>query len=124
MVLSGFGFDIAEADLRHLCDCNFSGTDALLAVDAARKLGFTAASKHNLKPPELEYILSLGDYPIVFVDLRPIDNIPEQHALVVTEMDTNFVTVLDPLKGERLLPRGDFLLAWDLQRNLTIIVKR
>jgi ABC-type bacteriocin/lantibiotic exporter with double-glycine peptidase domain len=124
MVLSDLGLHLTEAELRALCDSTPLGTDALKTVDAARQLGFINTSKHNLLPTELEVLLDDGDYPIVFVDLRPIDGIPEQHALVVIEMDANFVTVLDPLKGERLLPRGDFLLAWDWQRNLTIIVKR
>src|SRR5712692_6348846 len=103
MVISGFGLDISEADLRHLCDCTFLGTDALKAVDAARQLGFTATSKQNLSPADLEDILGDGGYPIVYVDLRPIDRVGEQHALVITKMDANFVTVLDPLSGERLL---------------------
>ena len=124
MVLSDFGLHLTEAELRRLCDCTPVGTDALKVVDAARQLGFINTSKHNLMPTELEALLNDGDYPIVFVDLRPIDGIAEQHALVVIEMDANFATVLDPLKGERLLPRNDFLLAWDWQRNLTIIVKR
>lgn len=125
MVLGGFGVDLSESELRTLCDCTpLYGTDARQAVDVARQLGFTATSKHNLSPADLESILRDGDYPIVFVDLRPIDGIPEQHALVITEMDANFVMVLDPFKGERLLPLDDFLLAWDWQRNLTIIVKR
>jgi hypothetical protein len=124
MVFSGFGLDISEADLRYLCDCTFLGTDALKAVDAARQLGFAATSKHNLSPADLEDVLTDGDYPIVYVDLRPIAPVGGQHALVVIEMDANFISVLDPLSGERLLPRGDFLLAWNWQRNLTIIVKR
>ncbi len=123
MVFSGFGLDISEADLRHLCDCTFLGTDALKAVDAARQLGFTATSKHNLLPTDLEDILNDGDYPIVYIDLRPIDNVGGQHALVVISIDANFVSVLDPLSGERLLRRDHFLLAWNRQRNLTIIVK-
>ena len=125
MVLASFGVDLSEGELRALCDCTpLSGTDAWLAVDAARRLGFTATSKNNLSPTDLEAVLSNGHSPIIFVDLRPIDGIPEQHALVVVEMDANFVTVLDPLKGERLLARADCLLAWAWQRNLTIIIKR
>jgi ABC-type bacteriocin/lantibiotic exporter with double-glycine peptidase domain len=125
MVLESFGVALSENELRTLCDCTpLDGTDAWLAVEAARQLGFNATTKHNLSPTDLEDLLDAGDFPIVFVDLRPLDGIPEQHALVVIEMDANFVTVLDPLKGERLLPRADFLLAWDWQRNLTIIVKR
>jgi|GEM_PF-6321722 len=36
MVLSSFGLDIAEAELRVRCDCTVFGTDALKSVDTAR----------------------------------------------------------------------------------------
>ena len=36
MVLSGFGLELTEAELRTLCDCTPLGTEALKAVDAAR----------------------------------------------------------------------------------------
>lgn len=123
MVLSSLGFDVSEADLRHLCDCTPFGTDALKAVDAARQLGFAGTSKHNLSPTELAGLLRDGHHPIVFVDLMPIDGVREQHALVVVEMDTNFVTVLDPLRGERVLPRQEFLRGWAWQRYLVLIIK-
>lgn len=78
MVLSSLGFDVSEADLRHLCDCTPFGTDALKAVGAARQLGFAGTSKHNLSPTELEGLLRDGHHPIVFVDLMPIDGVREQ----------------------------------------------
>jgi ABC-type bacteriocin/lantibiotic exporter with double-glycine peptidase domain len=36
MVLSSFGLEISETELRDRCDCNPFGTDALKAVDMAR----------------------------------------------------------------------------------------
>ena len=98
-------------------------TDALKAVDAAGQLGFAGTSKHNLSPTELEGLLRDGHHPIVFVDLMPIDGVREQHALVVVKMDANFVTVLDPLSGERVLPRQGFLRGWAWQRYLVLIIK-
>lgn len=123
MVFAGFGFSIAEADLRALCDCTFLGTEALKAVDAAHECGFPATSKHNLSVAELEGLVRDGDYPIVFVNFWPLGDTDEQHALVVIEMDEDYVTVLDPISGEESLAREDFLQAWAWQRCLTIIVR-
>jgi hypothetical protein len=50
MVLSSFGVETTENELRLLCDSIDSGTEALKAVDAARSLGFPGSGKHNLLP--------------------------------------------------------------------------
>src|SRR5438093_247579 len=84
MVLGSFGLDLPEAELRALCDCTPAfGTDALKVVDVARGLGFPLTGKYNLTLTELETLVSDGHFPIVFVNLGPLDGIDEQHALVV-----------------------------------------
>ena len=40
MVLGSFGVDLSESALRVHCDCMPYGTDALMAVDAARALAW------------------------------------------------------------------------------------
>ena len=124
MVLVPFGVEIAESTLRTLCDCTFFGTEALKAVDAARQLGLTGTAKYTLSIEELDTLVADNHYPIVFVDLRPIDGITDIHALVVIATTKQHVLVLDPLKGERSLPLQAFIAAWTMQRNLAIIVER
>ena len=124
MVLGSFGLDLAESELRALCDCTAFGTDALKAVDAARQLGFPHTAKYNLLPDELEALVKDGHYPIAFLGLAPIDGFDEQHAMVVIEMSESAVVVYDPLYGERTLPRDIFQTAWALQLHLTILVLR
>ena len=124
MVVSSFNLDIAEAELRRLCDCTIFGTDALKAVDAARHLGFSGTAKHTLSFDELEELTSRGHYPIVLIDLRPIDGIKGGHALVVLGISDIAVNVYDPAQGERFLHRQTFITAWAIQHNLTIIVER
>ncbi|MEK6288183.1 MAG: cysteine peptidase family C39 domain-containing protein [Acidobacteriota bacterium] len=124
MVFGSFGVDIAEADLREQCDCTPYGTDALLAVDAARQLGFAGTVKHTLTLEELRTVVTEGQHPIVFVDLSPIDGAEDIHTLVVVAVSQYEVSVLDPLKGERLLPLQAFSTAWALRHNLAIIVER
>jgi hypothetical protein len=40
------------------------------------------------------------------------------------DIDDGAVTVYDPDQGERRLPLGPFLKAWELKRNLAIIVDK
>lgn len=124
MVLSSFDFDISEADLRTLCDCTSLGTDALQAVDAARRLGFTKTAKHTLSIDGLESLVADGHNPIVLVDLRPIDGAKGTHALVVIDASDTAVRVYDPAQGERLIARRTFNVAWAIQRNLAIVVEK
>jgi predicted double-glycine peptidase len=48
----------------------------------------------------------------------------DTHALVVTEIGEQNVTVCDPLQGERILPKQTFSTAWALRHNLTIIIQK
>lgn len=125
MVLGSFGLELPEEELRALCDCTPAfGTTALMVVEAARKLGFPLTVKHNLQLYELDATVKQGNFPIVFVNLGPLDGLDEQHSLVVVEISESFVKVYDPLFGERSLAIESFNTAWGLTRNLTILVAR
>jgi len=124
MVLGSFGFEIREADLRERCDCTPYGTGALLAIDAARKLGFVGTAKHTLTLDELRATVADGHHPIVFVDLSPIDGVDAIHSLVVVAVSQYELTVIDPLKGERLLSLQAFSTAWAMRHHLAIVVEQ
>jgi hypothetical protein len=84
MVLGGFGLDLSESELRTRCDATpVYGTDALLAVDAMRDLGFSRTAKYTLSFAELELLIAAGHSPIAFVDLKPIDGVDDIQAVVV-----------------------------------------
>lgn len=123
IVLSGFNLDISEAELRDLCDCTLFGTEALKAVDAVRRLGFPKTAKGTLSVDELVTQLKSGFYPIVFINLLPIDGIKVGHAVVVVAIDPTNVWVIDPLQGERILPCSTFDTAWAMMHNLSILVQ-
>ena len=124
MVLASLGIERSESALRALCDCTPFGTEALNAVDAARQLGFPGTGKHTLSPSELEAQVHNGLYPIVFVNMRPIDGTPGSHALVVLAIELSRVLVYDPLHGERDLSRATFESAWAMMHGLTLLVQR
>ena len=111
MILSSYEFEISEAELRTLCDCTAYGTDPLLAVDAARKLGFTETRMHTLTLKQLAALVKDEIYPYVEVNLGPIDGIKTAHALVILAIAKTHVTVYDPLQGERVLPIKNFIRA-------------
>ena len=123
MVLAGFGLDVAESELRTLCDSTPFGTGALKAVDAARRLGFTGTAKHTLSAVELAAVVGRGSYLIAFVNVLPIDGIKSEHAFVILEVSDTGVVVYDPLLGERTLPRASFDAAWAMMHNLAILVE-
>ena len=124
MVLSHFNLSAPEAELRARCDCTIFGADAPCVVDVARQLGCAKTDIYNLSPDELQTNLDEGRYPIVYVNLLPIDGREGAHALVALEIGYDAVTVYDPDQGERLLPIGAFYRAWELKRNLAIIVDK
>jgi hypothetical protein len=128
MVFSHFNLSVSEAELRARCDCTIFGADPPYVVDAARQFGFNKTDIQNLSPDDLQSILDDGLYPIVYVSLLPIDAREGSQALVALDMDADIddgaVTVYDPDQGERRLPLGAFLKAWELKRNLAIIVDK
>jgi ABC-type bacteriocin/lantibiotic exporter with double-glycine peptidase domain len=125
MVLSALGVDVAEAHLRHLTDCTPLGTEAFQVLEAARHLGFPASRKYTLASlDELAAVVAAGALPIVYVDLWPLHGgrSGQIHALVVVAVEHAQVTVLDPLVGERQLPRDDFQAVWAATRCLTLVI--
>jgi ABC-type bacteriocin/lantibiotic exporter with double-glycine peptidase domain len=124
MVLSSFGLEISETELRDRCDCNPFGTDALKAVDMARELGFPNTVKCNLRWNELISQIDEDCYPIAFINLFPLDGIKSRHAVVVTMISATHAIVYDPLQGERMLLNSTFESAWAMMNHLVILVRR
>jgi ABC-type bacteriocin/lantibiotic exporter with double-glycine peptidase domain len=122
MVLAGLGVVMSEVDLRQLCDCTIFGTDAFQAVKAGRMLGFPKAMKGNLSFLELDHELQKRLYPIVYVNLLPVDGVDTNPAMAVVAADQYFVSVYDPHVGERSLSRLTFKQAWKMSNGLTILI--
>ncbi|MGH8742832.1 MAG: cysteine peptidase family C39 domain-containing protein, partial [Burkholderiales bacterium] len=113
MVFSSFGLDVPEAELRHACDSTAFGTGALHVLDVARRYDFAQTAKHTLTGEELAEVAAAGQYPIVFLNLWPIEQIWESHAVIVLAFGDAAVAVLDPAAGERLIPRTNFEASWE-----------
>ena len=127
MVLSSFGIEMDEIQLRDLTDCTPLGTDAFQLVEAARQLGFPSSRKYTLTSiEELARLLDEGVFPIVYLDLWPIrgGQSGQFHSVVVIGMKQESVIVLDPLAGETSLTRNEFQAAWSEMHLLTIVIIR
>jgi ABC-type bacteriocin/lantibiotic exporter with double-glycine peptidase domain len=124
MVFAGCGQYYSEAELCQRCDCTMFGTEAFQAVEAARSLGFLKTNKYNLSLKDLTTLLLDGLYPIVYVELQPIDQTFGTHAMVILSIDEVIIHALDPMIGERSLERSAFETGWALTKGLTIVVDR
>jgi ABC-type bacteriocin/lantibiotic exporter with double-glycine peptidase domain len=125
MVLGSFGLDVSESELRTLCDTtSLYGTDALLAVDVVRALGFARTARYTLTFDELKTLVVDGRNPIAFVDLNPIDSVDDIHSLVIIGIGSEEVTMLDPLQGERSIPDYVFTAGWVRRHSIVILVER
>ena len=125
MVLHALGTQRDEAQLRELTDCSPLGTDAFRLIEAARHLGFTGSRKYTLESLEdLASLVEEGVFPIVYVDMWPLQGglSGQNHAVVVVAVSLENVSVLDPLVGEREVPRADFEVAWAHMRFLTLVI--
>ncbi|HUK89740.1 MAG TPA: cysteine peptidase family C39 domain-containing protein [Blastocatellia bacterium] len=125
MVLTTFGIDQTEAELRALTDCTPLGTQAFQVVGTARKFGLTSSRKCILASvDELGELVSEGMSPIVYVDLWPLQGgqSGQHHSLVVVAVGSRRVTVLNPLAGEEEISREDFDAAWAQMRRLAILI--
>jgi ABC-type bacteriocin/lantibiotic exporter with double-glycine peptidase domain len=125
MVLSALGVNVTEDYLRRLTDCTPLGTEAFQVIEAARQLGFSASRRYTLASlDDLASMRAGGVYPIVYVDLWPLQGgwSGQNHALVVVAIDSERVTVLDPLVGERTFSLDEFHAAWSAMRFLPLVI--
>jgi hypothetical protein len=99
------------------------GTDPFKLKIAAQTLGFASTLIGNLTVDELKLELARGLYPIAFLKAKLASGRPPQfHAVVVLAIIENDVEVLDPWRGELVVPLEDFLTEWT--RGTTIVVER
>lgn len=124
MVLAVRGIHKTEQELRDLCDSTTLGTYSLGLIEAARKLGFLNSRKYNLTLAELKEQLERGLFPIVYIRTRLTpDSLPQEHAVVVIEVATSHVRLLDPVREEIMESLENFSTQWKLMRHLTILVE-
>lgn len=100
MILAHQGKHVLEEDLVQAADLQEGG----LTPEEVRKL----ARRYGLRATELQAdeaalaeLIGQGRFPIVFLFRQPIDRIDMTHAVIPLRLSRQYVTILDPLRGER-----------------------
>jgi ABC-type bacteriocin/lantibiotic exporter with double-glycine peptidase domain len=122
MVMAYWGIEVDEPSLHECCQSTVSGTRAEDAVDCARQYGFSAEHRRNNEMDALAQWLEKGVFPIVLLNMFPIDALWRMHAVVVIGAGEDSVHFLDPVGGERVTSHLAFEQAWRMNLGRAVII--
>lgn len=122
MVLAYWGLEIDEATLCGCCQTDLSGTAIKAAVACVNRLGFRAVDVREATREDLKSWLSNGVFPILYLNLFPLDALWVQHAVVVEDVTTEVSAYLDPAQGRRMAHLSAFEQAWQMQKGRAILI--
>jgi len=117
-----WGIEIDEATLCTCCQTDWSGTAAKAAVACVGRLGLKADEVHGATIDNLSGWLGNGIFPIVYLNLFPLDALWVQHAIVVEGVTNEAIAYLDPAQGKRMAHPLAFEQAWQMQKRRAIII--
>lgn len=100
MILAHQGSDISESELIQATDLQEGGLTPDELARLARQVGLRS-KEQRLDPSELADHVQSGRFPIVFLFRAPLDRIDMTHAVIPVRLSRKYITVLDPLRGER-----------------------
>ncbi|MEW5767288.1 MAG: cysteine peptidase family C39 domain-containing protein [bacterium] len=121
MILSFYGIEEDEKTLRNRCGTTELGTYAQNIAACAQDFGFQASAA-SLDVARLKDLLRRGIFPIVYVNVFPLEQIFCTHAMVIEHITESEVLVLDPMDGRRLLSIKKFQKAWEMTGHLAIVI--
>ena len=124
MVLAQYDILLAEADLRICCQTTFLGTAFPDAAACARRYGLSVKEIVQASWQELQNWLSSGIYPILSVNLFPLEARWAAHAVVVETVSDDRLIYLDPLVGRRNAAKPSFVQAWQMRRGKALLITR
>jgi ABC-type bacteriocin/lantibiotic exporter with double-glycine peptidase domain len=125
MVLSAYGVEASEIDLRKICRWDpLLATSSTAVVTAALQMGFTRSREdYGLRLYDLRDLLRRGVFPILSIQLQPYGLIGD-HAQVVASITAGHIEVYDPLLGSMRTRHRTLDEAWKLGGYLTILIER
>jgi ABC-type bacteriocin/lantibiotic exporter with double-glycine peptidase domain len=110
MLLAYQGKDVSEATLLAQASLEEGGIDpdqlAALAVNYELK-----AEARQIDLDEIADLVRENRFPIVLVDRSFLDGEFTIHAVIPVQFSRHYVTVLDPLRGQRRISKRKFALA-------------
>ena len=125
MVLTNFGEDWSESDVRHLLGNPKLGITLKQAEECLKNVNIGILWVTDWSLDELRDSLRQGDYPIVGVERHILGHAPASHAVIITHISSNQVGFLDPLDGpeEKFSGREAFDRAWRLSGKEALRIK-
>lgn len=124
MVLAGLGHSLSEAEIRHRCGYEAAGMQLGKIANGLRDLPLFVEYQIDGGLDDLIDLVRAGVFPIVALDLRPVEGRDAFHAVVVVEVTSDQVVVHDPLqeKGARTIGRSTFDAAWRAADREAVII--
>ena len=123
MILDVYDIEADEETLRDKCGTTELGTYAQHIAVCAQDFGLQA-SVESLDVASLSDLLSKGGFPIVYVNVFPLEQVFSTHAMVVEHTAESEVLVLDPMDGRRALSIEKFQKAWEMAGHLAIVISK
>ena len=125
MVLTGLGHRLTETDIRHRCAHTAVGMRLNQVASGVEDLPVNVQHQLDCGLDDLDDAVRAGVFPIVGIDLRPVDGIFAFHAVVVVNISTDQVVVHDPLhdEGPRSIGISVFEAAWSAADRETVIIR-
>jgi ABC-type bacteriocin/lantibiotic exporter with double-glycine peptidase domain len=114
MVLAVRGLQLTEEEIRSRCRQTVSGLTLTEVPKGISNLPIVATVHNDWSIDDLRDETRQSNYPIVGIDLRPIDGRFAYHAVVIVKVESNKITMHDPEpgKGLREMNTATFLAAW------------
>lgn len=121
MLLAHRGIETAEAELIRKTTLDEGGlTPEELAV-LARSHGLRAAEQ-ILSDDALFELVQQNHYPIVYLYRKLLDGVASVHAVIPVAFTKHFVTLLDPLRGQRRVSRRKFARARAMVQQWAVVL--
>ena len=122
MVMAQLGVTVDEATLRDCCKTDRMGTTVKDCVNCAQRYGFHAFAAVDVTNDQLLHWLADRYYPIIYLNLFPLDTIWVTHAVIVETIDNQVVTFVDPIAGRRQATTTAFEQAWQMTKGQVIVI--
>jgi ABC-type bacteriocin/lantibiotic exporter with double-glycine peptidase domain len=124
MVLSGFGQNYSEAKLREILGDSILGLTLTATQRKLSEIGAQVELDNELNLDDLRDLTRQNKFPIVGVERHILGYLPASHAVVVIEITSQSVSILDPLEGknELIFQRKTFETAWKLSGKEALII--
>jgi len=124
MVLSVHGFQLTEEEIRTRCKQTVIGLTLRDVPKGLSDLPLIATVHTDWGIDDLRDETRQSHYPIVGIDLRPIDGRFAYHAVVIAKIESTKVTIHDPQsgKGVQELNPATFFAAWKGADNQVLMI--